>query len=131
MSDTPNYHFIPQFYLWNFSASCDRKKAEVFIFDQSIPKNVRDTGRERRISQKFLPDTAHSGTAIESRPTEPPNGAFVAYIPSGAAVDHGAIFGSDYPSLSGLLFSDSNFFSRIWARPAPCRYRPTSSIGLS
>lgn len=51
MSDTVNHHFIPQFYLRGFSNAVDRRKAQVFVFDQSTRKTfttlVRNIGARR------------------------------------------------------------------------------------
>ncbi|MGV2019271.1 DUF4238 domain-containing protein [Agrobacterium sp. 22-223-1] len=51
MAEKANHHFIPQFYLRNFSAGCDRRKAKVFCYDQSTRKSfetlVRNVGSRR------------------------------------------------------------------------------------
>ncbi|WP_375166363.1 DUF4238 domain-containing protein [Rhizobium hidalgonense] len=41
MSDTVNHHFIPRFYLRGFSDAADKRKAQVFVFDQSTRKSFR------------------------------------------------------------------------------------------
>lgn len=51
MAEKANHHFIPQFYLRNFSVGCDKRKAKVFCFDQSTRKTfetlVRNVGSRR------------------------------------------------------------------------------------
>lgn len=51
MAEKANHHFIPQFYLRNFSPAGDRRKAKVFCFDQSTRKSfetlVRNVGSRR------------------------------------------------------------------------------------
>jgi hypothetical protein len=51
MADKANHHFIPQFYLRNFSGWNDKRKARVFCFDQSTGKSfetlVRNVGSRR------------------------------------------------------------------------------------
>ncbi|TIL19856.1 MAG: DUF4238 domain-containing protein [Mesorhizobium sp.] len=75
MSDTVNHHFIPQFYLRGFSDSVDRRKSQVFVFDQSTKKSfrtlVRNIGARRnffRIDvEGFHPNHVEDGIAeIES-----------------------------------------------------------------
>lgn len=71
MSDTVNHHFIPQFYLRNFSAGCDRRKAKVFTFDQSTLKTfetlVRNVGSRRNFfridAEGFNPNHVEDGMA--------------------------------------------------------------------
>lgn len=71
MSDTVNHHFIPQFYLRNFSAGCDRRKAKVFTFDQSTLKTfetlVRNVGSRRNFfridADGFDPNHVEDGMA--------------------------------------------------------------------
>ncbi|UZF95009.1 DUF4238 domain-containing protein [Bosea sp. NBC_00550] len=51
MAEKANHHFIPQFYLRNFSPPGDRRQAKVFCFDQSTRKTfetlVRNVGSRR------------------------------------------------------------------------------------
>jgi hypothetical protein len=51
MAKKANHHFIPQFYLRNFSVDCDKRKAKVFCYDQSTRKSfdtlVRNVGSRR------------------------------------------------------------------------------------
>lgn len=51
MAEKAHHHFIPQFYLRNFSSSGDRRKAKVFCFDKSEKKSfetlVRNVGSRR------------------------------------------------------------------------------------
>ncbi|TPK72304.1 DUF4238 domain-containing protein [Mesorhizobium sp. B2-3-14] len=51
MAEKANHHFIPQFYLRNFSVGCDKRKAKVFCYDQSTRKSfetlVRNVGSRR------------------------------------------------------------------------------------
>ncbi|CDZ67920.1 YbcA protein [Neorhizobium galegae bv. orientalis] len=71
MSDTTNHHFIPQFYLRNFSEGCDRRKAKVFTFDQSTLKSfatlVRNVGSRRNFfrieAEGFDPNHVEDGMA--------------------------------------------------------------------
>jgi hypothetical protein len=51
VAEKANHHFIPQFYLRNFSPAGDRRKAKVFCVDQSTRKSfetlVRNVGSRR------------------------------------------------------------------------------------
>ena len=51
MAEKANHHFIPQFYLRNFSVDCDKRKAKVFCYDQFTRKSfdtlVRNVGSRR------------------------------------------------------------------------------------
>lgn len=72
MSDTVNHHFIPQFYLRGFSNGADRRKAQVFVFDQSTRKTfttlVRNIGARRnffRIDvEGYDPNHVEDGMAL-------------------------------------------------------------------
>lgn len=75
MAEKANHHFIPQFYLRNFSVGGDKRKAKVFCYDQSTRKSfetlVRNVGSRRhffRIDVKgFDPNHIEDGMAeIES-----------------------------------------------------------------
>lgn len=54
MSDTVNHHFIPQFYLRNFSESANKRKAQVFVFDQSTMKSFRTLVRNIGARRNFF-----------------------------------------------------------------------------
>ncbi len=71
MSETVNHHFIPQFYLRGFSDNADRRKAQVFVFDQSTRKSfrtlVRNIGARRNFfrieAEGFHPNHVEDGMA--------------------------------------------------------------------
>jgi hypothetical protein len=71
MSETVNHHFIPQFYLRGFSDAADRRKAQVFVFDQSTRKSfrtlVRNIGARRNFfrieAEGFDPNHVEDGMA--------------------------------------------------------------------
>jgi hypothetical protein len=71
MSDTVNHHFIPQFYLRGFSDAADKRKAQVFVFDQSTRKSfrtlVRNIGARRNFfrieAEGFDPNHVEDGMA--------------------------------------------------------------------
>lgn len=71
MAEKANHHFIPQFYLRNFSAGGDKRKARVFCFDQSTRQTfetlVRNVGSRRhffRIDvEGFDPNHVEDGMA--------------------------------------------------------------------
>ncbi|NTJ44984.1 DUF4238 domain-containing protein [Agrobacterium larrymoorei] len=71
MSDTVNHHFIPQFYLRGFSDAADRRKAQVFVFDQPTRKSfrtlVRNIGARRNFfrieAEGFDPNHVEDGMA--------------------------------------------------------------------
>ncbi len=71
MAEKVNHHFIPQFYLRNFSGSFDKRKAKVFCYDQSTQKTfetlVRNVGSRRhffRIDiEGFDPNYIENGMA--------------------------------------------------------------------
>ncbi|CAN7587275.1 DUF4238 domain-containing protein [Pararhizobium sp. LjRoot238] len=54
MSDTVNHHFIPQFYLRGFSDAVDRRKCQVFVFDQSTKKAFRTLVRNIGARRNFF-----------------------------------------------------------------------------
>jgi hypothetical protein len=54
MSDTVNHHFIPQFYLRGFSDAADKRKAQVFVFDQSTRKSFRTLVRNIGARRNFF-----------------------------------------------------------------------------
>ncbi|NTE84804.1 DUF4238 domain-containing protein [Agrobacterium tumefaciens] len=54
MSDTVNHHFIPQFYLRGFSDAVDRRKAQVYVFDQSTKKSFRTLVRNIGARRNFF-----------------------------------------------------------------------------
>lgn len=71
MAGKANHHFIPQFYLRNFSPAGDGRKAKVFCFDQSTRKSfetlVRNVGSRRhffRIDvESYYPNHVEDGMA--------------------------------------------------------------------
>lgn len=71
MSETVNHHFIPQFYLRGFSDAGDKRKAQVFVFDQSTKKSfrtlVRNIGARRNFfrieAEGFDPNHVEDGMA--------------------------------------------------------------------
>lgn len=71
MSDAVNHHFIPQFYLRGFSDAADKRKAQVFVFDQSTRKSfrtlVRNIGARRNFfridAEGFDPNHVENGMA--------------------------------------------------------------------
>ncbi|MGM4915543.1 DUF4238 domain-containing protein [Rhizobium sp. 768_B6_N1_8] len=71
MSDTVNHHFIPQFYLRGFSDAVVKRKAQVFVFDQSTKKSfrtlVRNIGARRNFfrieAEGFDPNHVEDGMA--------------------------------------------------------------------
>ena len=71
MAEKAHHHFIPQFYLRNFSPAGDRRKAKVFCFDKSEKKSfetpVRNVGSRRhffRINvEGFDPNHIEDGMA--------------------------------------------------------------------
>lgn len=71
MAEKANHHFIPQFYLRNFSGAGDRRKSKVFCFDQSTKKSfetlVRNVGSRRHFFQinveGFDPNHVEDGMA--------------------------------------------------------------------
>ncbi|MCM2476762.1 DUF4238 domain-containing protein [Rhizobium sp. CG5] len=54
MSDTVNHHFIPQFYLRGFCDTADKRKAQVFVFDQSTKKSFRTLVRNIGARRNFF-----------------------------------------------------------------------------
>lgn len=54
MSDTVNHHFIPQFYLRGFSDAVDKRKSQVFVFDQSTKKSFRTLVRNIGARRNFF-----------------------------------------------------------------------------
>jgi hypothetical protein len=54
MSNTVNHHFIPQFYLRGFSEAADKRKAQVFVFDQSTRKSFRTLVRNIGARRNFF-----------------------------------------------------------------------------
>jgi hypothetical protein len=54
MSETVNHHFIPQFYLRGFSDAVDRRKSQVFVFDQSTTKAFRTLVRNIGARRNFF-----------------------------------------------------------------------------
>lgn len=54
MSATVNHHFIPQFYLRGFSEAADKRKAQVFVFDQSTKKSFRTLVRNIGARRNFF-----------------------------------------------------------------------------
>lgn len=71
MSDTVNHHFIPQFYLREFSDAAEKRKAQLFVFDQSTKKTfrtlVRNIGARRNFfrieAEGFDPNHVEDGMA--------------------------------------------------------------------
>lgn len=71
MSDTVNHHFIPQFYLRGFSDAAEKRKAQLFVFDQSTKKTfrtlVRNIGARRNFfrieAEGFDPNHVEDGMA--------------------------------------------------------------------
>ncbi|MCA0057321.1 DUF4238 domain-containing protein [Mesorhizobium sp. B261B1A] len=54
MSNTVNHHFIPQFYLRGFSDAVDRRKSQVFVFDQSTKRSFRTLVRNIGARRNFF-----------------------------------------------------------------------------